>query len=234
MNRLYSPTLSGPIQALARSWQSSPKAYLPLFAMLRYSFAFLVALLAAGPLWAEPATPEELVRNAVEGVIGTIKSDPSAKGGDVDRIAHLVEQKFLPYTDFLQTTKIAVGAPWASATAEQQKAVFEQFQSLIVHTYALELTQIIDQNVKFQYAPAASAGTGTDMIVKTRIKTSNDDDEIDYRLARTPTGWKIYDINILGAWLSGLYRNQFSGRLAQGGMDGLIKALREHNSAQNP
>jgi ABC-type transporter MlaC component len=179
---------------------------------------------------AQQLAPVDLVRNAVEGVLATVKSDPQAKSGDVTRIAGLVEAKFLPYTDFLHTTRLAVGAPWKTATPEQQKEVFAQFQTLIVHTYAIELTQISDQNVKFQYLPTGAAGPGGDVVVKTRIQTPSDDDEIDYRLALTPSGWRIYDINILGAWLSGLYRNQFSGRLAQGGMDGLLKALTEHNN----
>jgi phospholipid transport system substrate-binding protein len=198
--------------------------------MLRFCFLSFVAVLCSTQACAQQASPDDVVRSAVEGVLTTIKADPAAKNGDVTHIAQLVEQKFLPYTDFLHTTRLAVGAPWQAATAEQQKAVFEQFQTLLVRTYALELTQISDQDIKFQYGPPAKPGASGDVIVKTRMLTSSDDDEIDYRLAKTPSGWRIYDINILGAWLSTLYRNQFAGRLAQGGMDGLTEVLRQHNS----
>lgn len=195
----------------------------------RRCLAVFLALLVGSAGGVEPASPEDLVRTAVEGVINTIQADPAARSGDVGRIGHLVEEKFLPYTDFLHTTRLAVGGPWKNATPEQQKAVFEQFQTLIVHTYALELTQISDQKIKFQYGPLQAAGSGGDVIVKTHLVTASDDNEIDYRLSRSAGAWKIYDINILGAWLSNLYRNQFAGRLDKEGMDGLEKALREHN-----
>ena len=39
--------------------------------------------------------------------------------------------------------------------------------------------------------------------------------QIDYRLQRTPTGWKIYDINMMGAWLIEVYRRQFGDVLAR-------------------
>ncbi|MGA2549260.1 MAG: ABC transporter substrate-binding protein [Burkholderiaceae bacterium] len=200
--------------------------------MIRTAFLVVFAVGLHLPAWAQKDSPEDVVRTAVEGVMSSIKADPAARSGDTQRIARVVEQGFLPHTDFLRTTRMAVGAAWQNASPEQQNAVFEQFQALLVHTYSLELTQISSQDIKFEYGQPGKATTAGDVIVKTRMKTTSDDDEIDYRLAKTAGGWKIYDINILGAWLSSLYRNQFAGRLAQGGIDGLIGALREHNGRE--
>lgn len=53
--------------------------------------------------------------------------------------------------------------------------------------------------------------------------------EFDYRLYKTPQGWRVYDINILGAWLIPVYKLQFADQIAQHGVDGLIDFLRQRN-----
>lgn len=52
---------------------------------------------------------------------------------------------------------------------------------------------------------------------------------VSYRMNSTPDGWKIYDVNVLGVWMSEAYRNTFSSEIARGGVDGLIQALDEKN-----
>jgi phospholipid transport system substrate-binding protein len=54
---------------------------------------------------------------------------------------------------------------------------------------------------------------------------------LDYRLEKGPNGWKVYDINILGAWLVESYRNQFNDQVSKGGIDGLVKFLQDRNTA---
>ena len=60
--------------------------------------------------------------------------------------------------------------------------------------------------------------------------------QLNYRLEKTPNGWKIYDVNILGAWLVETYKGTFAAEIGKSGMDGLIKALAERNKrlAANP
>jgi phospholipid transport system substrate-binding protein len=52
---------------------------------------------------------------------------------------------------------------------------------------------------------------------------------LNYRVAKSPTGWKIYDINVLGAWLVETYKGTFQSEITKGGIDGLIKALSDKN-----
>ncbi len=53
--------------------------------------------------------------------------------------------------------------------------------------------------------------------------------QLNYRLEKTATGWKIFDVNILGAWLIETYKGSFSSEIGKGGIDGLIKVLVERN-----
>lgn len=180
----------------------------------------------------ERATPELQVQSAVEEVLGTIKANPETRTGDIAKITTVVERQFLPYTDFQRTTRLAVGSAWRDATPEQRRQLFEQFQTLLVRSYALSLSQLRDQNVKFRYKPAQAGSNAADVVVETRVLNNGEELQIDYRLQRTAAGWRIYDINMMGAWMIEVYRHQFADILSQSGVDGLLKYLVRHNAKQ--
>jgi phospholipid transport system substrate-binding protein len=194
-------------------------------------WAPLIVLIAAPYVHAQQVdNPHVMVKSTIEDVMSAIRADPAARAGDPDKISSVVEQKFLPHTDFLRSTRYAVGSAWSKATPVQQKALFEQFQTLMVRTYAAELTQIRDQNVQFRFQPMAPPATNaTDAVVKTVVINNGDTMNIDYRVNKTNSGWKIYDINMMGAWMIGIYRQQFAEQIAKGGIEGLVKFLEAHN-----
>jgi ABC-type transporter MlaC component len=193
------------------------------------------AAAAAGPGEAPAAasidrsSPDRMVRAAVEGVISTIQANPETRSGDLDKITAVVRKQFLPYTDFKRTTRLAVGSAWRSASPEQQKQLYEQFETLLVRSYALSLSQLRDQALKFTYKP--SRASGNDVVVESSLFNKGDEVKIDYRLQRGPAGWAIYDINMSGAWLIEIYRRQFADIVARSGIDGLVKYLVSHNAA---
>lgn len=202
-------------------------------AMLALAFPAAFAVLApAHAQQTESQSPDQAVRTTIERVMSAIHSDPGGRAGDPERIYQLVQKHFLPATDFALTTQYAVGDAWASATPAQREALVREFQTLLARTFALQLTQIHEQDTRFTYAPAARLAAGaSDAVVKTSVRTEGELMPIDYRLRKTGAGWKIYDINMMGAWMIQVYRRQFAARLASSGVDGLIKYLAAHNAA---
>ena len=204
----------------------------------------LLALALSLPLLTGPAAPaaqaqqadthgpEQTVKATITDVMDAIGKDPAARAGDPDRTFQIVQQRFLPATDFRLTTQYAVGPAWAQATPAQRDALFAQFQTLLARTYAIQLTQMQGENAQFKYPePAKLASGATDAIVRTTVVTGGDNMPIEYRMHKSASGWKIYDINMLGAWMIQVYRQQFAAQLASGGIDGLIKFLAAHNRA---
>lgn len=202
-------------------------------AMLAPAFPAAFAVLV--PVHAQQTgnqSPEQTVKTTIERVMSAIHGDPGGRAGDPERIYQLVQQHFLPATDFALTTQYAVGPAWAKATPAQRAALVGQFQTLLARTFALQLTQIREQDTRFTYAPAARLAEGSDdAVVKTSVLTEGERMPIDYRLRKTGAGWKIYDINMMGAWMIQVYRRQFAAQLSSGGVDGLIKYLAAHNAA---
>jgi phospholipid transport system substrate-binding protein len=52
---------------------------------------------------------------------------------------------------------------------------------------------------------------------------------IDYSMAKSASGWKVYDVIVGGVSLVTNYRDEFSEQIKSGGIDGLIKTLDAKN-----
>jgi phospholipid transport system substrate-binding protein len=175
----------------------------------------------------DASTPDGLIKALTAQVMTSAKSDTAIQGGNLDHITELVNDKILPYTDFERTTRLAMGRNWLKATPDQQKQIVEQFKRLLIRTYAGAIAQVRDQQVQFQ--PMRGA-TDTDAVVRTIVLNQGQQIQLDYRLEKTSAGWKIYDINVLGAWLIQAYQQQFNEKISQSGIDGLLDFLTHHNA----
>jgi len=185
-----------------------------------------------GPAFSQSApdsnTPDGLIKIIVADVITSIKSDPEIQKGNIPRVVDLVEKKIVPHTDMRRTTQLAMGKNWSKASPEQQNQLIMEFKNLLIRTYSGALSQLRDQTV--QYKPLRATPSDTDVIVRTVVVGKADPIPLDYRLEKTNDGWKVYDINIMGAWLIEAYRNQFANQISQNGVDGLIRFLQERNA----
>ena len=175
-----------------------------------------------------PLAPDALVRQISTEVIDTVKADKDIQAGNLGKIIALVDAKVMPHVNFQRMTAIAVGRAWRSATPEQQKRLLDEFKTLLVRTYSGALTQVKDQTV--QLKPMRAAADDPEVVVRTEVKGRGDPIQLDYRLEKTPAGWKIYDVNVLGVWLADTsFKSQFAPIVANSGLDGLIGSLVELN-----
>src|SRR3954465_3474299 len=193
-------------------------------------FSFAAALLVgSGTARAEAQAPDALIKQVSTDVLEAVKADKSIKQGDLQKIITLVDQKVMPYLDFQRMTASAVGRYWRQATPEQQKRLQDEFKILLARTYSGALAQVKDQTG--QLKPMRSSPEDTEVVVRSEVRGKGDPIQLDYRLEKTPTGWKIYDVNVLGVWLVENYRNSFAQEIGANGIDGLIAKLAERNKA---
>lgn len=189
-----------------------------------------LTLLAAGPaVRAADEAPDALIKRTSTEVLDAIKADKAIQGGDVGKIIALVDGKVMPHVNFTRMTAAAVGRNWRQATPEQQKRLQDEFKTLLVRTYSGALAQVKDQTVSVK--PLRAAAAETEVQVRTEVIGRGDPIQLDYRMEKTPTGWKIYDLNVLGIWLVETYRTQFAQEISAKGVDGLIAALAERNKS---
>ncbi len=172
--------------------------------------------------------PDVLIRRVSQQVLGIAKTDKDIQSGNRKRILELVEEKIVPYVDFERATSMAAGHYWREATQAQQVRLTGEFRQLVTYTYSGALSQVKDQKLEFK--PLRADPSAKEVEVRSEVvRTGGTPIELDYRLEKTPSGWKIYDINVLGAWLVETYQSTFSSEIGKSGIDGLIKALAEKN-----
>ena len=192
--------------------------------------AVAVLAVAVGAVQAQAVkAPEVLIKEVSVDVLEAVRADKAIQAGDVQKVIALVDAKVMPYVNFQRMTSSAVGRYWRQATPEQQKRLQDEFKALLMRTYSGALAQVKDQTV--QIKPMRSGADDTEVVVKTEVRGKGDPIQLDYRLEKAATGWKIYDVNVLGVWLVENYRNSFAQEIGANGIDGLISKLTERNKS---
>ncbi|MDI1259769.1 MAG: ABC transporter substrate-binding protein [Aquabacterium sp.] len=172
-------------------------------------------------------TADLFVKSITADLINTVRGDKAIQSGDLRKAIAVIEAKVLPYVNFQRMTASAVGRNWRQATPDQQKRLQAEFRTLLTYTYAGAVAQIKDQVVEFK--PVRSRPEDTEVIVRSLVRGKGDPVQIDYRVEKVGDGWKIYDVNVLGAWLVETYRSSFAQEVSASGVDGLIGKLAERN-----
>jgi len=130
--------------------------------------------------------------------------------------------------NFRRMTAASVGPGWRKATPEQQARLQDEFKTLLVRTYSNALTQYRNQVIDFK--PLKAKPEDTDVIVRTEVRQAGAKPvQIDYALDRQADGWKVYDVMVAGVSLVTNYRDSFGQEVRTGGIDGLIKSLKDKN-----
>jgi phospholipid transport system substrate-binding protein len=152
----------------------------------------------------------------------TLKTKPAI-------VYSIANRYVVPYADLPEMSKrVLPPKVWNSATASQKAQFQKEFTKLVIRTYASALTSYQDQQVKFF---PVRGGAGGNVEVKSEITSStNSPVTVTYRLLRSGSGWKLYDMSVEGISLISSFRSQFADILANGNMNDLLARLSSHNS----
>jgi phospholipid transport system substrate-binding protein len=172
--------------------------------------------------------PDELVKKLSTDVLEKIRTDKDIQGGNFKKLSDFVDSTVMPNINFERMTALSVGRSWRQATPDQQKKLMTEFRALLLRTYSSALGEVRDEAIRMK--PLRADAADTDVIVRSEIvRKRGEPIQLDYRLEKVATGWKIYDVNVVGVWLIESYRNQFSQEINAKGIDGLISTLVEKN-----
>jgi phospholipid transport system substrate-binding protein len=195
-----------------------------------FVFASLTFVFAAQACAQE--APDVLIKRVSTDILHSAKKDKEVKKGNMQQIFKLVEEKVMPHVDFKKTTSLAIGKYWRQATPAQRDALTKEFHDLLFYTYASAISKV-DEGHKIQFQPLRAKPDATDVVVNSRIIQAKNPEPIllAYHLEKQATGWKIYDINVMGAWLVETYKTTFTNEIGRTGIDGLIKTLKDKNTS---
>jgi phospholipid transport system substrate-binding protein len=196
------------------------------------AFGATAALAVAAPALAQDTPPDLLVKNVTLEVVEIVRSDKDIQAGDRRKVIALIEAKVLPHFNFTAMTASAVGRHWEKANPEQRARLSDEFKTLLVRTYSSAIAAYKDQ--KFDFRPLRAKATDTDVTVNVRVLQSQSGGQpvqLEYDMEKRPGGWKVWDVRIAGISLVANYRTEFDNQVRDGGIEGLIKALRAKNQS---
>ena len=190
------------------------------------------ALVFSSSVLAADEAADAFIQRLSDEVIEAIKADKAIQTGNVTKLNALVDTKVMPHVNFKRMTASAVGPGWSKTTPEQQKQLQDEFKTLLLRIYAGALAQINDQTISIK--PLRASPEDTEVVVRTEVRGKGEPIQLDYRLEKTPgqgSGWRIYNLNVMGVWLMETYRSQFSQEINAKGVDGLIATLKSRNQS---
>jgi phospholipid transport system substrate-binding protein len=190
------------------------------------------ALFFSSTALAADEAADAFIKRLSDEVMDAIKADKDIQAGNVTKLNALVDSKVMPFVNFRRMTASAVGPGWLKASPEQQKVLQDEFKTLLLRIYAGALAQINDQTIALK--PLRASPEDTEVVVRTEVRGKGEPIQLDYRLEKTPgqgSGWRIYNLNVMGVWLMETYRSQFAQEINAKGIDGLIATLKTRNQS---
>ena len=174
--------------------------------------------------------PDALIKRVASDVVATLKADKEIQAGNKKKLHDLVDGKIAGNFNFMRMTALAMGRNWSKATPAQQKALSDEFKTLLIRTYSGALSNY--QNDVMDFKPLRMQPADTDVTVRTTVTAPGGQPiGIDYSMEKTPGGWKAYDVAVGGVSLVTNYRDEFNNVIRDSGVDGLVKTLVAKNKS---
>ncbi|OSI11672.1 MlaC/ttg2D family ABC transporter substrate-binding protein [Neisseria canis] len=176
------------------------------------------------------ATPQQAVSQVQSSADQVLSILSKANGSNNAAIRKQAENYAMPHFDFQRMTALAIGNPWRSASPAQQKALTDEFKTLLIRTYSGTMLQYKNAKVNVAPNPTVNKG-GKEVVVRAQItpaggKTVN----MDFTTYQSGGKYRAYNVAIEGASLVTVYRGQFGETIKAKGIDGLIADLKAKNS----
>jgi len=192
--------------------------------MKRFLAAALAVIFLVAPLAAGADTPLATAEMHANNVLDVLR-DPSLKGEAMkkrrqDRIREISEKMF----DFTELSRRTLAQNWNLFNDRQKKEFIELYKSVLESAYVDKIMSYTDEKIVFQKEAALGDKTSE---VRSVVVTRKADIPINYRMIRTDSGWRVYDVVVEGVSLVNNYRSQFREILINKTPDDLLETLRK-------
>lgn len=178
----------------------------------------------------EATDPAGLVRSLFNDYTQELRNNEKLYSENNDKLLELADKRLVPYFNFERMTQIAMAKYWLQASAEQRKAVTEEFKTQLVRSYAKTLFAYRNSEMEILNDDAIS---DTKHTVKIKVKDEQGKPVILFiRFEKRAQQWQAIDINVEGVSIVVTARSQFSETIGKSGIDGLIESLKKENQSK--
>jgi len=150
-----------------------------------------------------------------------------------DAVYPLVNEILLPHFDVEYATQLVLAQYWRTATPDQRQRFTMAFYRALVRTYGSALADATADQLKI--LPFRGDIAAPQVTVRTEVtRSSGGVVPVDYRLRRTPDGWKAFDVVIEGISYVRNYRADLDAEIAAKGLDAVILRIETQGLGSTP
>jgi len=192
-----------------------------LVVLLLGSFLAFGVFGGAKPAFA--AEPKDVLKETIDRVLDVLK-DPAYKGDAKQKARReKLREVINPRFDYEEMSKRSMARHWRDRTSAEQKEFVSVFSDLLERSYVSKIESYTEEKILYPTERIEDSYAE----VKTKvIPASGRDIPIDYRLHKTPTGWRVYDVVIEGVSLVSNYRGQFNRIIRKDSYADLVRRMK--------
>ena len=187
--------------------------------------ALLVVLVAGTPSMAAE-TPPDAISSTINAVIRILVDEELKKPGRSEQRRRQIEKAVRDRVSYKQMAKRSLGAQWKTLNDGEKREFAELFGQLVRVTFASRIDDYSDEQVEY----LSERIEGSYAEVRTRLKGSNVEIQVGYRMVNKDGDWRVYDIVADGVSLVKNYRAQFTKIIRDFSYAVLVEKLREKSS----
>jgi phospholipid transport system substrate-binding protein len=198
--------------------------------MIRSILASCAAVLVCGITTAQetaPASklgPAELIEQSAQKMLKELDENRAEYRKNPEKVRRLVDEVLLPHFDTAYAARLVLGRHWRTATPEQRQRFVDAFYESLLENYGSALVDFTGDRLRIlptKLPPEADQAT-----VRTEVRRDNGTRvPVNYRLRKTPEGWKAWDVSIEGISYVKSFREDFGAEIDQKGVEAVIRRL---------
>ncbi len=185
--------------------------------------AVAALVLMLGSAAAADDTPSQVI-DALAGQVLTTLRDKSLTS---EQRRSSIEETVYRHIDFETLSRLVMARNWRKLSDAQKDEFMASFKKHLSATYGENIDNYRNEKVEVLSERKEKKG---DVTVKSKIvRGGSESILVDYRLRRKDSAWRIIDVVIEGVSLVANFRSQFQEIISDGGVDRLLKLLRDKN-----
>ncbi|MDP6631742.1 MAG: ABC transporter substrate-binding protein [Kiritimatiellia bacterium] len=162
----------------------------------------------------------KVVRQTVDSCLDWLNRDDLSDKAKYD----LIVKRINPVFDFALMGKLALGKKqWPRLNKEQQKDYTELFVQQLLKSYADKVMLFSGETIEYE----APVQVKSKVHVGTTVVSMDGRDRILYKMYKSKTGWKAYDVKIKGVSIVSSYRAQYAEIMKTGTAETLLNRMKE-------
>jgi phospholipid transport system substrate-binding protein len=190
-----------------------------------------VAIGASEPASAE-TDPQSVMIDVSTRLFSAVDSKRAAIRKNPEAVYPIVDEIVFPHFDVEYATQLVLAQHWREATPDQRRRFIDAFYHALLRTYGGALADATADRLRV--LPFRGDKSAPQVTIRTEVTRSGGGViPVDYRLHRTPEGWKAFDVVIEGISYVRNYRADLDAEISAKGLDAVIHRIETQGLASD-